>query len=292
MTSDMAGNSVRIWTDEEFEAEYERRRLLDDAEADRLAEVAESLDADGPDALAARLGYLRFLQETYENDEVLELAEPLIADSARILGPDHPTTIAARALQAMTLVVEGGPEAAHAADTLANLVNEQLRAAGPDDPDTLWLRRRHAWHARYQAQTSAPDAYDAGLRDRALQLWADVVAEHVRVLGPDHPDTLAARDEQTEDFCELSEHDLEVAGYAALAADRARILGPDHPETLRSRERHASSLGETGRAEDLAEGARLYDAIVADYVRVLGPESWEAQEAMSMRATWFVDDDD
>lgn len=83
-----------------------------------------------------------------------------------------------------------------------------------------------------QAVGAAGDA--AGARD----LCADLVRDHIRVLGADHPDTLFARDWHAFYTAEAGD----VAGardlYADLVRDRTRVLGPDHPDTLHVQNQH------------------------------------------------------
>jgi hypothetical protein len=54
----------------------------------------------------------------------------------------------------------------------------------------------------------------------------------LRVLGPDHPQTLTARHELADWRGELGEAVSAVTAYEELVADYLRVLGPDHPDTL------------------------------------------------------------
>ncbi|MGW3478981.1 tetratricopeptide repeat protein, partial [Streptomyces althioticus] len=85
---------------------------------------------------------------------------------------------------------------------------------------------------------------DAGRVQEALELREHVLADRERLLGPDHPNTLSARNNlaisysdagRVQEALELREHVL---------ADRERLLGPDHPNTLISRKGivHARSV--------------------------------------------------
>ncbi|MFD6247253.1 tetratricopeptide repeat protein, partial [Streptomyces roseolus] len=72
----------------------------------------------------------------------------------------------------------------------------------------------------------------AGARD----LHATLITDRTRVLGPDHPDTLASRHDYA--YCTGKAGDAADARdlYADIVADRTRVLGPDHEGTLLSRE--------------------------------------------------------
>ncbi|MFI6608854.1 protein kinase, partial [Streptomyces sp. NPDC050507] len=105
-------------------------------------------------------------------------------------------------------------------------------------------------------------------RSDARQLMAELVADYVRVLGPDHLDTLRARHRHAWDLGEAGERAEAARLMAEVATDRARVLGPDHPDTLMSRFGHAWDLGKAG---DRAEAARLMAEVATDRARVLGP---------------------
>jgi hypothetical protein len=74
-------------------------------------------------------------------------------------------------------------------------------------------------------------AGQAGDAAGAAEAFRELLADMVRVLGPDHPHTLTARSNLA--------YWREQAGEAAGAADafeelpnRVRVLGADHPDTL------------------------------------------------------------
>ena len=72
-----------------------------------------------------------------------------------------------------------------------------------------------------------------------------------RVLGPEHPDTLATRHRlaywtaQTGDVAEASDQ------FAALLPVRERVLGPEHPDTLATRTSlaHLTNGSDSGRSQ-------------------------------------------
>jgi len=84
-----------------------------------------------------------------------------------------------------------------------------------------------------------------------------LVADSVRVLGADHPDTLQSRNNLGEAY--------RVAGRAAEAiplhqqtlAAFERVLGPDHPGTLASRNNLAVAYGAAGRSLPDRAGPRM-----------------------------------
>ncbi|EST23038.1 hypothetical protein M877_28375 [Streptomyces niveus NCIMB 11891] len=78
----------------------------------------------------------------------------------------------------------------------------------------------------------------------AADAYAKLLVDRERVLGPDHPDTLHARDWHA--FCTGEAGDAAAARdlYADLLRDRTRVLGPDHPDTLHVQNQHARYTAE------------------------------------------------
>ncbi|MGH9278063.1 MAG: tetratricopeptide repeat protein [Acidimicrobiales bacterium] len=120
----------------------------------------------------------------------------------------------------------------------------------------------------------------AGRHDEALAALAAVVKDRSRVLGPDHPDTLAARHSWAFQLGVLGRHDEALAEYAAVVDYRSRVLGPDHPDTLASRHNRAFVLGQLSRHD---EALAAYAALVEDRSRVLGPDD---PDALTSRNVW------
>jgi hypothetical protein len=54
----------------------------------------------------------------------------------------------------------------------------------------------------------------------------------MRVLGPDHPDTLTTRNNLAYWRGEAGDASGAAAATEQLLADSLRVLGPDHPHTL------------------------------------------------------------
>ncbi|MGX1898878.1 tetratricopeptide repeat protein [Streptomyces anulatus] len=77
-----------------------------------------------------------------------------------------------------------------------------------------------------------------------------VVADRERVLGHDHPDSLAGRNNLAIALEGLGEHQQAVDLHRENLADHERLLGPAHPDTLTSRNNLAiaeARLAEVGR---------------------------------------------
>jgi hypothetical protein len=61
-------------------------------------------------------------------------------------------------------------------------------------------------------------------------LWR-LFPDRLRVLGPDHPDTLAIRGNLARWRGEAGDPAGAAAAFENLLADYLRVLGPDHPDT-------------------------------------------------------------
>ncbi len=109
----------------------------------------------------------------------------------------------------------------------------------------------------------------AGDHNSARDQSAALLADRVRVLGPDHPTTLITRSNLAYWTGEAGDAVGARDQFAALLPDQVRVLGPDHPDTLITRNNLAAWTGEAG--DEL--GARdQFAALLPDRVRVLGPD--------------------
>ena len=113
-------------------------------------------------------------------------------------------------------------------------------------------------------------AYDsAGRLGEAIALFEEVVADSVRVLGPDHSDTLTSRNSLAYAYDSAGRPDKAVALFEEVVADSVRVLGPDHSDTLTSRNNLAYAYDSAGRPD---KAVALFEEVLADSVRVLGPD--------------------
>ncbi|MGW2183120.1 tetratricopeptide repeat protein [Streptomyces sp. NPDC001732] len=119
--------------------------------------------------------------------------------------------------------------------------------------------------------TDAADHYQH-LADTASQL-----------LGPDHPDTLSARNEFAHWRGKAGDPASAVSALAELLADCERILGPDHSKTLDARSDLAHWRGVAG---DAAGAAAALAELLEDMLRVLGPDHPETLRTRHDLAKW------
>ncbi|MCL9762156.1 tetratricopeptide repeat protein [Frankia sp. AiPa1] len=138
------------------------------------------------------------------------------------------------------------------------LATLEATAPAADTPHTAWL-----------AEHTAAYLVEHGHPEQAEALAARAVDAQERLAGPDHPDTLTAREVHIR--AALNADHPAVAGPLAErnAADRERVLGSEHPDTLTSRDTLALTYQQAGYLDHAQE---LFTENLADRQRILGPE--------------------
>ncbi|GLL05125.1 tetratricopeptide repeat protein [Dactylosporangium matsuzakiense] len=193
--------------------------------------------------------------------------QQLLNDRRRLLGPDHPDTLATR-LNIAHWQRDAG-HAAHAAEAFRSLLSDCLQAFGPYHGMTL--------AARHNLTRSLDEAGDpAG----ALEAHRALLVDEYRILGPDHPNTLATRSHIAGCRGETGDLDGAVCAYRELLADDLRVRGPDDPETMMTR---AGLAHWRGTAGDPASAAEALQGLLTDRLRVLGathPETLKTRHAL------------
>ncbi|MFC8495083.1 serine/threonine protein kinase, partial [Streptomyces sp. NPDC057235] len=80
-------------------------------------------------------------------------------------------------------------------------------------------------------------------------LYATLITDQTRILGPDHEHTLTGRHQHAYYIGEAGDPATARDLYATLITDRTRILGPDHEHTLLSRHQHEHWAFEVARQQ-------------------------------------------
>jgi tetratricopeptide (TPR) repeat protein len=88
-------------------------------------------------------------------------------------------------------------------------------------------------------------------------------------LGPDHPDTLNARNSLAAAYQAADRVDEAIPLFEQTLIGRERLLGPDHPDTLTSRNNLANAYQDAGR---VAEAIPLHEQTLAACERLLGAD--------------------
>jgi tetratricopeptide (TPR) repeat protein len=104
---------------------------------------------------------------------------------------------------------------------------------------------------------------------QAIAFGQPLIADLERILGPDHPDTLSARNSLAT-ACHAAGRIADAIPLVQQTLDaQERLLGTDHPSTLASRNNLASAYRATGRP---AEAIPLFEQNVAACERLLGAD--------------------
>ena len=140
---------------------------------------------------------------------------------------------------------------------------EQLRAIGAQDYSHSLLKNEEV---RTCLHRTLSYACDLGLPFEALTLL-DTVDVLQELLGEDHPEALASRNNLAGAYESAGRLTEAIALYEQVLTDSTRILGEDHPDTLTSRNNLAGAYKSAGR---LAEAIALYEQVLTDSIRILG----------------------
>ena len=104
---------------------------------------------------------------------------------------------------------------------------------------------------------------------QAIAVGEPLTADLERLLGPDHPDTLNARNSLAAAYLAAGRVADAIPLFEQTLAVLQRQLGPDHPDTLTSQNNLASAYQDAGR---VAEAIQLYELNLAERERLLGAD--------------------
>ena len=142
---------------------------------------------------------------------------------------------------------------------------DQLRSIGTQEHSQVLFESPHTSEALFQTFSHASDL---GLPYEALTL--DVAVDALAgLLGPDHPDTLASRNNLAGAYEGAGRLGEAITLYEQVLTDSIRVLGEDHPDTLASRHNLAGAYESAGR---LTEAIALFEQLLPDRIRVLGED--------------------
>ncbi len=143
------------------------------------------------------------------------------------------------------------------------LLNSTAGAAGEADKELARVLMRLRFLALYhliELGDSAPQAVSVGEPLTADLEW---------VLGPDHPDTLNARNSLAAAYQAAGRVAEAIPLFEQTLTGRERLLGADHPDTLTSRNNLANAYQDAGR---VAEAIPLHEQTLAACERLLGAD--------------------
>jgi tetratricopeptide (TPR) repeat protein len=143
------------------------------------------------------------------------------------------------------------------------LLDNTAGSAGEADKELAKVLLRLRFLALYhliELGDSAPQAVSFGEPLTADLEW---------VLGPDHPDTLNARNSLAAAYQAMGRVAEAIPLFEQTLIVRERLLGPDHPDTLTSRNNLANAYQDAGR---VAEAIPLHEQTLAACERLLGAD--------------------
>ncbi len=223
--------------------------------------LAPCLNGDNPqlaETLLALRGWALWCMNELGDSraQAVEYGKPLVADSERLLGADHPNTLTSRNNLASAYQAAG--RVSEAIPLFERALADCERLLGADHPDTLTSRNNVAYS--YQA---------AGRTAEAIPLHEQTLADCERLLGTDHPDTLTSRNNLAYDYQQAGRTAEAIPLYEQTLADCEGLLGADHPNTLTSRSNLALAYQDAGR---VSEAIPLHEQTLADRERLLGAD--------------------
>jgi hypothetical protein len=77
-----------------------------------------------------------------------------------------------------------------------------------------------------------------------------LLTDRLRVLGPDHPNTLTTRHNLARWRGQAGDPAGAATAFEQLLTDRLRVLGPDHPDTLTTRHNLANWRSKANDADN------------------------------------------
>ncbi len=182
---------------------------------------AHALGVEGETTARLRIEIGVYLSSRGQYRQALKLEEENLADCRRVLGEDHPDTLAAMNNLAATRWDLGDFDGAR--DLHEQALPTRQRVLGEDHPDTLTSMNNLAETRR-----------TLGDLDGARELLEQTLAGFRRVLGEDHPNTLASMSNLATTRRDLGDLDGARDLFERALTGRRRVLGDDHPDTLAS----------------------------------------------------------
>jgi tetratricopeptide (TPR) repeat protein len=188
--------------------------------------------------------------------EARPLYERALAIRAKVLGPDHPDTVAS--LNDLAVLLADQADYGRARELHERALAIREKELGPEHPDTAESLNNLAFLLRRQGDYAGARP----LLERALAI-------DEKVFGPEHQSTATGLN----NLALLLQDQDDFAGARPLC-ERAlaiyeRVLGPEHPTTAAS----LSNLAYVSKAQgDLAAARQLYERALAIEEKVLGLE--------------------
>ena len=178
----------------------------------------------------------------------------VLAAKRRVLGAEHPDTLATAGNLAQSLSGQG--LYSEAVEINRQVFEAMRRVLGAQHPDTLTAAGNLAQSLSGQGNPAEAEEIERG-----------VLADATLVLGPEHPDTLATAGNLAQSLsCQGKYVEAEQINRDVLAVAK-RVLGAEHPDSLMTANNLATFLAHQGK---LAEAESMLVAVLTMRKHVLG----------------------
>ena len=234
--------------------EYESARIQLER-AKKLCHVLEKGPED-PEWLGLRQCEGSLASEEGRYDEARKTLEEILPIQRRVLGVEHPDTIATLYQMAIVRTYQGRLDEAR--KLCEEIIPVRRRILGNEHPDTLSTLHTHATILMRQGHSA-----------EAQRLFEEIVASKRRVLGNEHPETLKTLLNLAVIHLSHGETDRALRELENLLPVLSRVMGNEHPHTLLARQ-NIAGIYESRR--EWAKACDLFKVIVSARRRALGSE--------------------
>ena len=200
------------------------------------------------------IGMVQYDRGQYSDAE--SLCREVLKERERVLGPEHPDSLATRSQLENALYYQG--KYAEDEEVIRVLLALKEKALGPEHPDTL--KARNNLGALFFAEGKYADAETE---------FRAVLKLKEKVLGPEHQDTLGTRNNLASTLAAEGKYIESETQFRALVKLDQKAFGPEHPNTLSTRGNLAELLDKEGKSAEAETEER--EVLKLDE-KVLGPQ--------------------
>jgi DNA-binding SARP family transcriptional activator/tetratricopeptide (TPR) repeat protein len=197
--------------------------------------------------------YLRYAEPGRRD---LATSQVVVAHAERLLGAEHPATLAVRNVLAAAYHWSG--QTATAIALFERLAADHERILGAEHPATLTARNNLAYNYRKDARP-----------DEAIAILEVLLPDRRRLLGAKHHDTLTSANNLARAYNDVARTAEAIAILEPLVADHDDNFGADHPSTLHTRHNLALAYISDGR---VADAITILKPLVTDFEQILGKD--------------------
>ncbi|MCX4404354.1 FxSxx-COOH system tetratricopeptide repeat protein [Streptomyces sp. NBC_01764] len=253
---DPVGHPLSLWADAAVTGYLSAHRSMPSGHADAL----EPAEVTAEQARSVLRLLHRYSLITFGSRDGAR-AVSMHALTARAARENAPAPVLAAAMNAAADALAAiWPEEDHTDRDLAAVLRANTDTLTLLAGDLLWQPDLHP--VLYRAGMSL---LGAGVYAAAVTHWQRLAVDAERLLGDEHPDTLAARGILTDSYRRAGRTAEAIALGERVAADAERLLGDDHPTTVRAYANLANSYAVAGRT---AEAIALGERVLAEHERL------------------------